>query len=209
MTASAILIADDHIAVREGLKHILGRHADLAVSGEAATLEELLTELERRTFDLLLLDLSLPGTATETMLTKIKSIAPALPILVYTMYPEDRAAARLLLEGVSGYVTKDSSPDTLVHAVRRVLGGRRYISATLAEELAAAAEERPAHDALSDREMQVLVHMTNGKSLKEIATMLDVSLKTVSTYRRRTIEKLGLRTNADLIRYAIIHRLRL
>lgn len=209
MTARMI-IADDHIAIREGVKHILRSHPDFAIEAEAATLEDLVAALCVQPFDLLLLDLSLgEGNASE-MISKIRVPAPALPIVVYTMYPEDDLAARLFGAGISGYVTKDSSPEVLVDALRRVSTGRKYVSPRIAELLARdeSAADRPRHDLLSEREMQVLLMTAEGKSLKEIGAVLGVSLKTVSTYRTRTMEKLRVDTSADLIRYAIQHRLR-
>jgi two-component system invasion response regulator UvrY len=206
-----LLIADDHIAIREGIKQILRSHPDLIVAAEAASLADVIAALTREPFDLVLLDLSLGDSRGSEMLAQIRAARGGVPILVYTMYPEDEFAARLFWEGIAGYVTKDAEPHVLIEAIHRVAGGGRFVSSRLAEELArdAARRNRPAHEMLSEREMEVLVMTSEGKSLKEIATRLGgVSLKTVSTYRARMMKKLGLRTNADAIRYALVNRIR-
>lgn len=207
MTAR-ILIADDHVAVREGVKQILRPHREFQVEAEVATLAELLAALSSRTFDLLILDLSLGDGNASELFALIRTPAPSLPIVVYTMYPEDELAARLFASGIDAYITKDSSPEILIAALRSVASGRKYVTPRIGELLAReGARNRPRHDLLSEREMQVLLMTAEGKSLKEIGVALGVSLKTVSTYRARTLVKLGLSTSADLIRYAIQHRL--
>jgi len=209
MNQTRILIADDHVAVREGIRHMLLTATDVAVCGVAATQEELLASIDDESFSLLLLDLSLGGNNISELLARIHELAPSLRIVVYTMYPEDEFAARLFAEGISGYVTKDSSPEVLIDAIRRVVRGGKYVSPQLAEVLAreAGRRNRPIHEQLSEREMEVLIMTADGKSLKEMGQALGVSLKTVSTYRSRTLQKLGVTSNADLIRYALVNRL--
>ncbi len=204
-----ILIADDHVAVREGIRKILERASDLEVTGIASTLAELLSALHAHPFDVVLLDLSLGNPRPPEMVPQIRALAPNVPLLVYTMVPEGEVAVHLFAAGISGYVTKDTAPEILIDAIHRVGNGGRYVSATLGEILAAEAgrRQRPPHEQLSDRELQVLVMTAEGKSLKEIGGWLGVSLKTVSTYRTRTLLKLGLSNNADLIRYAIVNGL--
>ena len=209
MTPIRILIADDHVAIREGIRQMLGRSAGIEVRATAATAEEVYAAVRAHEFDVIVLDLSLGSGPTNEVIARLHELAPDVPVLVYTMYPEDEYAARLFADGIAGYVTKDSPPDVLIEAIRRVRAGGRYVSRQLAEVLAANAgrRARTPHEQLSEREMQVLVMTAEGRSLKEIGTALGVSLKTVSTYRTRTLQKLGLTTNADLIRYAITNRL--
>jgi len=204
-----ILVADDHVAVREGIRQIVEHAPDLQVHGMASTLSEVISALKTQRFDVVILDLSLGEGRPADMVASVRATRDDVPLLVYTMYPEDEFAARLFSAGISGYVTKDAPPETLVDAIRKVGRGGRYVSAKLGELLAAEAgrRSRPRHVELSDRELQVLVMTAEGKSLKEIGLRLGVSLKTVSTYRTRTLQKLDLTNNADLIRYAILNGL--
>ena len=205
-----IIIVDDHAVVREGLKRILSTFDDIAICGEAANAPDALVELRRRSFDLLLLDVSLPGRTGLELLKMIKAELPTLPVLILSAYTEDQYAVRALRDGADGYLNKESAPDLLVTAIRKVASGGKYVSPAMAERLAleiSVPSDKPAHEALSEREFVVLRLIASGKSLNQIAEALSISPKTVSTYRARIIEKTGLRTNAELIRYALEQRL--
>lgn len=205
-----ILVADDHEVVREGIKGILARHPDLEVAGEASDAPEVLRTVREDAWDLVLLDLSLPtGEGLET-LRRVRSAAPELPVLILSVHPEEEMAARLLEAGAMGYVQKDAASGELVHAIRRVLEGRKYLSSDMASRLAeilSGGSARHRHEELSDREFQVLRLLGEGHSVSDIADILSLSVKTVSTYRSRLLEKLGMRTTAQLIRYALEHDL--
>lgn len=201
-----ILMVDDHAIVREGLKRILGGVADMEVRGEAATVTEALKLLRQQPFDLVLLDIALPGKSGLELLKLLKAEVPTLPVLILSMYPEDQYAVRVLKQGASGYLTKETAPELLVHAIRKVAAGGRYVSQNLAEKLAlelSTKADKPLHEKLSNREFEILRQIASGCTLTEIAHALCLSVKTVSTYRRRIIEKTGLRTNADMTHYAI------
>ena len=205
-----ILIADDHSVVRRGLKQIVGEEADMTVTGEARDSQELIALVRKQPCDLLLMDISMPGRDGLDVLKEVKHDHPALPVLILSVHPEDQYAVRTLKLGASGYLTKDSAPEELVQAIRKVLMGRKYVSPSLAERLASdlmTDSERPLHETLSDREHQVLCMLASGKSVKEIADELALSVKTVSTYRARILEKMNLRNNAELTHYAITSRL--
>lgn len=205
-----ILIADDHAVVRRGLKEILEDHfPDLAV-GEAATAPETLEAINRQPWDLLLLDLKMPGRGGLDVLHAVRQSHPRLPVLVLSMHPEEAYGARVLKAGAAGYLTKESAPQELVAAVRKVTAGGQYVSPALTESLVAAlragtTEVTP--DMLSDREFQVLALLGAGKTVKQISIELSLSIKTISTYRTRLLEKLRLRTTGELIHYAIQHGL--
>ena len=205
-----IIIVDDHAVVREGLKRILSTFDDIAICGEAANAPDALVELRRRSFDLLLLDVSLPGRTGLELLKMIKAELPTLPVLILSAYTEDQYAVRALRDGADGYLNKESAPDLLVTAIRKVASGGKYVSPAMAERLAleiSVPSDKPIHESLSEREFVVLRLIASGKSLNQIAEALSISPKTVSTYRARIIEKTGLRTNAELIRYALEQRL--
>ena len=205
-----IIIVDDHAVVREGLKRILSTFDDIAICGEAANAPDALVELRRRSFDLLLLDVSLPGRTGLELLKMIKAELPTLPVLILSAYTEDQYAVRALRDGADGYLNTESAPDLLVTAIRKVASGGKYVSPAMAERLAleiSVPSDKPVHEALSEREFVVLRLIASGKSLNQIAEALSISPKTVSTYRARIIEKTGLRTNAELIRYALEQRL--
>ena len=205
-----VLIADDHPVVRQGIKEILREAEDILVGGEATTGEEVLSRLRVGGWDLVVLDFYMPGPHGLDLIQQIKRAHPKLPVLVISMHPEDQFAIRLLRAGASGYIAKESAPDELVKAVRKVCAGGKYISPSLAETLAKELD-RPSgglpHTHLSDREYQVLLLIGAGQSPTEIAEQLHLSVKTVSTYRARLLQKLNLRTNAQLIRYAILEKL--
>jgi two-component system, NarL family, invasion response regulator UvrY len=205
-----VIIADDHPIVRKGLKEVLAEDPNIAVVDEAGDGHELLRKLRDRDFDVIILDISMPGLDGLEVLRKIKSENKAAHVLMLTIHPEARYAVRCLKMGAEGYLTKGSAPDELVQAVKRISGGRKYISQNLAEaltdELTSESHSSP-HEALSDREYQVLLRIASGSPLKEIADQLALSVKTVSTYRSRILEKLKLQNNTELILYAIRHDL--
>jgi DNA-binding NarL/FixJ family response regulator len=205
-----VLIADDHPVVRQGLKQILGEVREMVVAGEAINGQEVLDKVRAETWDVVVLDISMPDHSGLDILKQLKSERPKLPVLVLSMYSEDQYALRVLKAGASGYLTKDSAPDELVKAIRKVVTGGRYVSPFLAEKLAleiGADSSKPPHETLSDREFQVLGLLAAGKSVKEIAAELSLSVKTVSTYRARLLEKMNLGSNAELIHYAIENHL--
>jgi DNA-binding NarL/FixJ family response regulator len=204
------MIADDHAIVREGLKQILAETSDMIVAGEAANGRELLEQASQDDWDLVLLDIAMPGRGGIDILKQLKRERPKLPILVLSMYPEEQYAVRALKAGASGYLTKHSAPKELISAIRKVSRGRRYVSSSLAEKLAAYLQkdtERPVHELLSDREYQVMVMIASGKTVKEIADELSLSVKTISTHRAHTLQKLGMKNNAEITYYAIKHGL--
>lgn len=204
-----ILIADDHAVYRHGLRCVLADELKDVVFGEAREARELLTLLEREDWNLLLLDITLPGRSGLDLLPDIKKLRPNLPVLIVSMHPEEEFGVRALQAGAAGYVWKQNPVESLVAAVRAVLGGARYISARLAEQLAHELQHgfRPAHARLSAREFEVMRMIARGSNTKSIAAELSLSPKTVSTYRARVLKKLRLRTDADIVRYAMHNRL--
>jgi DNA-binding NarL/FixJ family response regulator len=201
-----VLIADDHEIVRRGLHDILTTRLGEVKVGEAKDANEAVSLLIGGEWDLLLLDINMPGRSGLEVLAEAKRIRPKTPVLVLTSYPEEQFAMRALKLGASGYLTKQSASDELVTAVQRVLAGRKYVTASLAEHLASSfseAGDAAPHEALSHRELQVLRLIALGKSIKEIAAELNLSEKTVATYRSRLAEKTGLRTNVEIARYAL------
>jgi len=205
-----ILIVDDHEVVRRGLVQMLGEELPGAEFANAATGQAALDELAAGPFDLLLLDINLPGRDGLDVLGEVRRRWPGLPVLVISAYPEEEFAVRCLRAGAAGYVTKDTVADELLAATHKALVGGRYVSRALAERLATlVAEPRPddPRERLSDRELQVLQRVALGRTAKEIAAELSLSEKTIGTYRARISEKLGLSTNVELTRYAMKHRL--
>ncbi|MDA8239088.1 MAG: response regulator transcription factor [Nitrospiraceae bacterium] len=205
-----ILIADDHRIVREGLKQILAETPDMIVVDEASNGQEVLGKVWENDHDVVLLDISMPGRSGLDILKQLKNERPKLAVLVLSMYSEEQYAIRALRAGASGYMTKESAPDELIEAIRKVSTGRKYISPTVAEKLAVSLEandERPAHENLSDREYQVMCMIASGKTIKTIADELSLSVKTVSTYRTRILEKMRMKNNAELTHYSIQNRL--
>jgi DNA-binding NarL/FixJ family response regulator len=201
-----VLIADDHAVVREGLKGIVAQNDDMAVVGEAGTGHEVLEFLRSRECDVVLLDLSMPGKDGLDTLKELRLARPRLPVLILSVYPEDQYAVRLLRAGAAGYLTKESAPEELVAAIRKVSRHGRYVSATLAERLASfldSPDDRPPHERLSDREYRVMIMIASGKTVGEVADNLCLSVKTVSTYRARALEKLSMKTNAEFAFYAM------
>ena len=205
-----VFIADDHPIVRQGLRQILAATSDIVVAGEATTGRELLDELNVAGIDAILLDLTMPGIDGMDVLKQLRRDWPQIPVLVLTMHSEDQFAVRTLRAGASGYLTKDSAPAELVGAIRRIVTGGRYISTWVAEKLAAHLgpdSEKPAHERLSDREYQVLRLIAGGKSTREIAGELQLSSKTVGTYRSRILEKMRMHSSAELTAYAVRNHL--
>jgi two-component system invasion response regulator UvrY len=201
-----IIIADDHTIVREGLKQILNETQDIVVADEAGNGRELLKKLREGHYDAVVLDISMPGLNGLDALKQIKSIEPDLPVLILSMHPEEQYAVRVLRAGASGYITKESASDELIHAVRIIVKGRKYISQTVAEKLVlelSADKEKLLHEALSDREYQVLCLIASGKTVTEIAGDLFLSVKTISTYRTRILQKMHMNNNAQLTQYAV------
>jgi DNA-binding NarL/FixJ family response regulator len=204
-----ILLADDHAVVRHGLKQILTDEFKRATFGEARNAQEALDLVWKHDWDVVVLDITMPGRSGLDALREIKKSKPRLPVLVLSMHPENQFAMRVLKTGASGYMTKESAPDELVGAVKKVLAGGRYVSAALGETLAASLSnnQRAPQEKLSDREFQVLRLIASGKMATEIAKELSLSVKTISTYRTRILEKMGMKNNAELMHYAIQHRL--
>lgn len=203
------MIVDDHVMVREGLKQIIDETSDMRVVNEASNGHEALSKINDKC-DVLLLDISMPGRSGLEILKEIRNLAPRLFVLVLTMYPEEQYAIRALKAGASGYLTKESAPEELIEAIRKVARGGKYISMTLAERLALDLEDdsgKHPHEILSDREYEVMCMIASGKTVTEIADEMSLSVKTISTYRTRILEKMRLRTNAELTYYAIKNQL--
>ncbi|WP_260955967.1 response regulator [Pseudomonas citri] len=205
-----LMIADDHAIMREGLKQLFALAGDLHVVAEAENGVLLLEQLRHGDIDLLLLDMSMPGISGDDLVARIRAHYPKLPILVLSMHNEVQIAQRALKSGASGYLTKDRDPETLLAAIRRVAAGGRYIDAALAEQMAFAATglgPGSQHDALTDRELQVMRLLASGMSVSRIATELVISHKTVSTHKARLMEKMGFVSTADIVRYAMTQQL--
>ena len=201
-----ILIADDHSIVRQGLKQIVSECPEMVVAGEAASGQEVLDLVRERDFDVAIVDIAMPGRGGLEILKDLKAEKPSMKVMVLSMYSEEQYAIRSLRDGASAYLTKASAPDELVQAIHAVANGRKFITPSVAERMATYIEvdsERPPHEKLSDRELQVLVLLGAGKSVGDIAGELALSVKTISTYRARILAKMGMETTAHLIRYAV------
>ncbi|MDD3517772.1 MAG: response regulator transcription factor [Chromatiales bacterium] len=201
-----ILLVDDHAIFRQGLKQILETAIDVCETGEAGNAADAMRLVRNEDWDLAILDISLPDRNGIELLKLIKTERPRLPVLMLSMYAEDQYAVRALRGGAGGYLTKESAPEELAAAVRKLVAGGRYITASLAERLAMAIDDhgdRPLHELLSDREYQVLLRIASGKTASEIAVEMSISVKTVSTYRSRILEKMGMKHNAELTHYAV------
>jgi two-component system, NarL family, invasion response regulator UvrY len=205
-----VLIADDHAILRRGLIEILMRELKDAECGEAENAQQVLSQVEGHDWDLVILDVSMPGRSGIDVLGDLKRVRPKLPVLVLSMHPEDQYGKRVLKAGARGYMNKDSAPEELIKAIRKVLAGGRYVSPALAEKLALELNEdfgRPRHETLSDREFEVLRMIASGKTVSRIADELHLSVTTVSTYRARILEKMNMTTNAELMHYALRNHL--
>jgi len=201
-----VLIADDHAILRRGLKEILVRELDAVTCGEAEDAQQVLTEVQNRAWDLVILDISMPGRSGLDLLGDLQKTKPKLPVLILSMHAEDQYGKRVLKAGAAGYMNKESAPEELIKAIQRVLAGGRYVSPALAEKLALALHHdtgRPVHETLSSREFEILRMIASGKTVSQIATELHLSPTTVSTYRTRILGKMNMATTAELIRYAL------
>ncbi len=205
-----VLIEDDHAILRRGLIEILARGLKDAVCGEAENAEQTLAQVQGHNWDLVILDLSMPGRSGIDVLVDLKRLRPKLPVLILSMHAEDQYAKRVLRAGASGYLNKDSAPEELIKAVRKALAGGRYVSPALAEMLAldlGRGGDQALHEGLSDRELEVLRLLGSGKTITQIAELLHLSVSTVSTYRARILEKMNLTTTAELMNYALRNHL--
>jgi len=205
-----VLIADDHPVVRRGLRRILEDEKDMEVAGEAQNAQQVLDLANRKECDVLVLDIELPGRSGLDALKELKKSLPKLPVLVLSIHPAEQFAVRVLRAGAVGYLTKESAPEELVKAIRKVYGGGKYISALVADELASElgwGTGKSPHATLSDREFEVLQMIASGKAVSRIAKELSFSVKTISTYRARILAKMGMKTNAELTHYAIENKL--
>jgi len=206
-----IVLADDHAIVREGLKRIVGDVADFQVAGEAADGTQVMKVVRELEFDVLVLDLSMPGRSGMELIKLVKAEKPRLRILVLSMHQETQYAMRAIKSGASGYLTKESAPSQLEAAIRKIAGGGAYISAEVAEQLALGAmpgaTDAPPHETLSDREFEVFRLLVAGDAVSDIAHKLNLSVKTVSTHKANLMQKLGLHNQTELVRYALKHGL--
>ncbi|MFT3682808.1 MAG: response regulator transcription factor [Ferruginibacter sp.] len=205
-----ILIADDHTIVRKGLRQILEEEFTGSYIEEVADAYELVKKVIKEKWDVVISDLTMPGKSGLEALQEIKQLFPELPVLILSIHPEEQYAIRALKAGAAGYLSKDTAPDELVNAVSRVLQGKKFITLSIAEKIADSFNldaERPLHERLSDRELNVFKMIASGKSLTEIAESLSLSLTTVSTYRTRIMNKMNMKSNANLTLYAIEHGL--
>ena len=201
-----ILIADDHAIVREGLKQIVSSQADMKVTGETHNAQGVLDLVRARNWDVVILDINMPGRNGLEVLKELKQERPKLPVLVLSVHPEEQYGIRVLKAGAAGYMNKESAPEELVTAIRKVIRGGKYLTPTLAERLAfqvADGSETHPHEKLSDRELQVLCLIASGKTVSEIAGDLSLSVKTISTYRTRILEKMAMKSSAELNRYEL------
>jgi len=205
-----ILIADDHPIVRAGFKQVISDMPDMLVADEASNGQEVLQLIGKKDYDLVLLDISMPGRSGLEILKDLKSEKPKLPVLILSIYPEEQYAIRALRAGASGYMTKASAPNELILAIRKISEGGKYISASLAEKLAYYLDgdaTKPPHETLSDREYQVMLMIASGKTVTEIANELCLSVKTISTYRTHIREKMKMKNNAEITLYAVQNKL--
>jgi len=203
-----ILIADDHPIVRRGLQQILSGETDIAMVREAQNSAEVLDLARTEDWDAVVLDIVMPERGGLDTLKELKRLYPALPVLMLSIYPEDQYAVRAFRAGAAGYMNKETAPDELIKAIRKIIKGGKYVSPALAEKLVLIMQaEAPSHDSLSDREYQVMLKIASGKTLSQIAGEMFLSIKTISTYRERILEKMKMKNNAELTYYAIKHHL--
>lgn len=205
-----ILIADDHYLIRQGFEKLIAKELGMKVVGQAENAGEVLDFIRDNECDVIVLDINMPGKSGLDLLKDLREIRPEIRVLILTIHPEDRFAIRALKTGAAGYITKESAPDELVKAIRKVQSGGKYVSQELAEKLAfdlADDSEKPQHEYLSDREFQVFQLIGAGKTMNEISHELSLSLSTINTYRTRVLEKMNIHSNAEIIRYAIKNKL--
>lgn len=205
-----ILICDDHPTMRNGVRMILSNEYSEVEFGEAASASEVLKKLNEKKWDILILDMDMPGRNGLEVLNEMKRDSIKTPVLVFSMHPEEQIAIRVLKSGASGYLSKDSADTELANAVRQILSGKKYITPSLAEQLVTYVENpynAPPHELLSDREYQTLLLIANGKTISEVAQELSLAVPTVSTFRARILEKMGMKTSAELTSYAIKNNL--
>jgi DNA-binding NarL/FixJ family response regulator len=203
-----VLIADDHPIFRAGLRETLAKESDVDFVGEADNGHKVLELARKQRWNVVVLDITMPGKGGLEVLQELRRERPKLPVLVLSAHPEGQLALRLLKAGAAGYLTKEKAPEVLVTAIRKVVAGGKYISESLAEKVVLEFEsEKPPHETLSDREYQVMLMIASGKAIRKIAKELFLSISTVSTYRARIFEKMNMKSNAELIRYALKRRL--
>jgi two-component system, NarL family, invasion response regulator UvrY len=205
-----LLVADDHAIIRKGLEQIIAETSDIVVAGEARNGQEAIEKVLKDGYDIVLLDISMPGRDGLEVLKELKSHRPDLAVLMLSMYPEEQYALRSLRAGAAGYLTKENAHAELITAIRKISAGGKYVSSSLAEKLAdtlGRPQEVSSHELLSDREYQIMCMIASGKTSMEIAAELSLSVKTVSTYRARLLKKMGMKGNADIIRYVIENKL--
>jgi two-component system invasion response regulator UvrY len=205
-----VLIADDHAIVRQGLKQIVADYADILVAGEASSGQQVLDMVSKNDYDVIVLDITMPGRSGLEVLKELKGLRPKLPVLILSIHPEEQYAVRVIKAGAAGYLTKECAPDELIAAIRSISAGHKYVTSFLSEKLASQLGlevEKPPQEALSDREYQVMLMLASGKAVGEIAREQYLSVKTISTYRHRILAKLKLKSNAELTYYAIQNRL--
>jgi DNA-binding NarL/FixJ family response regulator len=201
-----VLVADDHEIVRQGLKTIISEHSDLSIAGEAENGNQVLKILKKTKVDVVLLDFDMPEKNGLDTLIELKALYPKLPVMILSIFPEDHYGTRFLKAGASGYLQKSSATDQLIDAIRKVFNGGKYISSALTDKLVTGLnkdKEQFLHESLTDREFQVFRLLATGKKLKEMADELCLSINTISTYRSRILQKMDMKSNADVIRYAI------
>ena len=205
-----ILIADDHSIFRRGLKDLLADGLGAVTVGECSNAFDLIQLVKQKKWDIVILDIGMPGTTGTDALLQVKRQRPSLPVIMLSMHPEDQYAVRMFKAGANAYLTKASAPEELVTAIKKVLGGGNYVSASLGEKLVHLfhrGEEKPPHELLSDREFEVMRLLSSGKTVSEIAESMHLGTTTVSTYRARILEKMGMKTNAEITHYAIRNKL--
>lgn len=205
-----ILIADDHAIVREGLKQIVAEEADMKVTGEASNADEVISKLNDKKYDVVVLDINMPGKSGLDVLKDLRIQHPEIPVLILSMYAEEQYGIRALKAGASGYLKKVSAPDELVLAIRKIVGGGKYVSASLAENLAKSIDEnyrKLPHEILSDREFEVMCRIASGESAENISDTLSISIHTFYSYRNRILEKMKLKSNVELTQYVLNNNL--
>lgn len=205
-----ILIADDHAVVRRGIRQIISEDPEINILGEASNSDEIMSQLYDHDWNVFVLDITMPGKNGLDVMIEVKRKRPEIKVLILSMHPEEEIAMRALKTGASGYLNKDSVPGELIKAIRKVHNGGKYISSTLAESLAFNFEKDtgiPGYELLSERELQVMCLIASGNTLSQIAEELSLSVKTVSTYRTRILDKLNMKSNVELTHYAIKHKL--